>query len=169
VGDAAGKVCLAARHDVIIGLVRHASGEDGGGWEIYLVRDGARYPYAFGLVELNGKDMRAAPIEARKAALAKLVPAKMLGLAFTEHLTDDGPIIFRHACKLGCEGIVSKRLGSPIVPAAHLIASRPRTRTARPLGAWKRRTGGEARPQVRSTQLTSRRKKESQDHGQARR
>jgi bifunctional non-homologous end joining protein LigD len=24
-----------------------------------------------------------------------------------------GPIIFRHACKLGCEGIVSKRKGSP--------------------------------------------------------
>jgi hypothetical protein len=24
----------------------------------------------------------------------------------------DGEIIFKHACKLGCEGIVSKRLGS---------------------------------------------------------
>jgi ATP-dependent DNA ligase len=26
---------------------------------------------------------------------------------------DDGPTIFAHACKLGLEGIVSKRLGSP--------------------------------------------------------
>jgi ATP-dependent DNA ligase len=26
---------------------------------------------------------------------------------------DDGATIFRHACKLGCESIVSKRLGSP--------------------------------------------------------
>jgi bifunctional non-homologous end joining protein LigD len=25
----------------------------------------------------------------------------------------DGDILFEHACKLGCEGIVSKRLGSP--------------------------------------------------------
>jgi len=25
----------------------------------------------------------------------------------------DGRVIFKHACKLGCEGIVSKRLGSP--------------------------------------------------------
>jgi ATP-dependent DNA ligase len=25
----------------------------------------------------------------------------------------DGEIVFAHACKLGCEGIVSKRLGSP--------------------------------------------------------
>lgn len=25
---------------------------------------------------------------------------------------DDGEMIFKHACQLGCEGIVSKRLGS---------------------------------------------------------
>ena len=25
----------------------------------------------------------------------------------------DGEILFEHACKLGCEGIVSKRFGSP--------------------------------------------------------
>jgi ATP-dependent DNA ligase len=25
----------------------------------------------------------------------------------------DGEIVFKYACKLGCEGIVSKRLGSP--------------------------------------------------------
>jgi hypothetical protein len=30
--------------------------------------------------------------------------------AFIEH--DDGELVFRHACKLGLEGIVSKRLGS---------------------------------------------------------
>ena len=30
-----------------------------------------------------------------------------------EHYEGDGEIIFKHACKLGCEGIVSKPLGSP--------------------------------------------------------
>jgi hypothetical protein len=30
-----------------------------------------------------------------------------------QHFTGDGAIIFRHACALGCEGIVPKRLGSP--------------------------------------------------------
>ena len=30
----------------------------------------------------------------------------------SEHLTGDGPAIYAHACKLGLEGIVSKRLGS---------------------------------------------------------
>jgi len=29
-----------------------------------------------------------------------------------EHYDGDGEIVFEHACKLGCEGIVSKRLGS---------------------------------------------------------
>jgi hypothetical protein len=29
------------------------------------------------------------------------------------HFEEDGAIIYRHACAYGCEGIVSKRLGSP--------------------------------------------------------
>ena len=41
--------------------------------------------------------------------LAKASP----GLRMNEHLQrEDGEVVFRHACKLGCEGIVSKRLGS---------------------------------------------------------
>jgi bifunctional non-homologous end joining protein LigD len=44
------------------------------------------------------------------ACLAKTSP----GLRLNEHLDhEDGEIVFRHACKLGLEGIVSKRLGSP--------------------------------------------------------
>jgi bifunctional non-homologous end joining protein LigD len=30
-----------------------------------------------------------------------------------DHYEGDGNIVFKYACKLGCEGIVSKRLGSP--------------------------------------------------------
>jgi bifunctional non-homologous end joining protein LigD len=36
-----------------------------------------------------------------------------LGLRFNEHIEGDGPTVFAHACKMGLEGIVSKRLGSP--------------------------------------------------------
>jgi hypothetical protein len=32
-----------------------------------------------------------------------------LGLRFNEHLEGDGPTVFAHACKMGLEGIVSKR------------------------------------------------------------
>src|SRR5262249_42979766 len=34
------------------------------------------------------------------------------GLRLNEHLAHDGESVFRHACKMGLEGIVSKRLGS---------------------------------------------------------
>jgi ATP-dependent DNA ligase len=37
------------------------------------------------------------------------------GLHLTEHLHGDGAEVFAHACKLGCEGIVSKRVGSRYV------------------------------------------------------
>jgi bifunctional non-homologous end joining protein LigD len=68
---------------------------------------------AFDLLELDGEDLRHTPIEERKGLLAKLLRHPHEGIAFNEHHTDDGAIIFRHACALGCEGIVSKRLGSP--------------------------------------------------------
>jgi bifunctional non-homologous end joining protein LigD len=45
--------------------------------------------------------------------LAKLLSHPHEGIAFNEHYTGDGAIIFKRACALGREGIVSKRLGSP--------------------------------------------------------
>jgi len=35
------------------------------------------------------------------------------GIEYVEHLTGDGPTIFKHACKLGYEGIVSKHIDMP--------------------------------------------------------
>ena len=68
---------------------------------------------AFDLLELDGWDMRRAPLEERKGALAKLLHRTNGRIVFNEHYTGDGAIIYKHACALGCEGIVSKRLGSP--------------------------------------------------------
>ena len=51
------------------------------------------------------------PIEIRNQKLAKLVRNAGAGLHLSEHLHGDGTEIFEHACKLGCEGIVSKRVG----------------------------------------------------------
>ena len=67
---------------------------------------------AFDLLEFDGHDLRRAPIEERKATLAKLLRRPVDGIAFNEHYSGDGAIIYKHACALGCEGIVSKRLGS---------------------------------------------------------
>jgi bifunctional non-homologous end joining protein LigD len=35
------------------------------------------------------------------------------GIALNEHFGGDGAVIYKHAYALGCEGIVSKRLGAP--------------------------------------------------------
>ena len=69
--------------------------------------------YAFDLLELDGTDLRREPIEVRKATLASILRKSRPGLRLNEHLAHDcGLTVFQHACQLGCEGIVSKRLGS---------------------------------------------------------
>jgi hypothetical protein len=45
--------------------------------------------------------------------LAKLLKGSHSSIVLNEHFDEDGEIVFSEACKLGCEGIVSKRLGSP--------------------------------------------------------
>ena len=49
---------------------------------------------AFDLLELDGQDMRRLPIEERKAALAKLLHRPTGGIAFNEHYSGDGAIIW---------------------------------------------------------------------------
>ena len=74
--------------------------------------DATVFLYAFDLMELNGDDLRRDPLEVRKATLRSMLAKAGLGLRFNEHLEGDGPTVFGHACKIGLEGIVSKRLGS---------------------------------------------------------
>jgi ATP-dependent DNA ligase len=78
----------------------------------YRRHDGRVFLYAFDLLELNGQDLRREPIEIRKRQLATLLRAARVGLQLNEHISEPGDVVFRHACKMGLEGIVSKRLGS---------------------------------------------------------
>lgn len=69
---------------------------------------------AFDLLELNGEDLRCKPIESRKDALNQLLRrADAAVVVFNQHYKADGETLFRAACRLGRQGIVSKRLGSP--------------------------------------------------------
>jgi bifunctional non-homologous end joining protein LigD len=81
----------------------------------YRRQDGRVFLFAFDLLELNGRDMRREPLEMRKRALAAVLRSKArAGIQFNDHCDDlPAAVVFRHACKLGFEGIVSKRLGSP--------------------------------------------------------
>jgi hypothetical protein len=65
--------------------------------------------YAFDLPELDGEDLRPFPLGERKAKLARLLARKPAGIVYNEHTEEDGVVVFRHACKMGLEGIVSKR------------------------------------------------------------
>ena len=91
---------------------------DGDGFAVFeLIRrqrhGGAAVLCAFDLIELEGEDLRRAAIEHRKQKLSRLVRTPHPGIILNEHYDGDGEIVFKYACKLGCEGIVSKRLGSP--------------------------------------------------------
>ena len=67
---------------------------------------------AFDLLELDGDDLRGLPLEERKRRLTRLLRRAQPTLQLSEHLEEDGALVFQHACALGCEGIVSKRRGS---------------------------------------------------------
>jgi ATP-dependent DNA ligase len=58
----------------------------------------------------------------RKATLASLLRSWGPGLRLVEHFDHGGDNVYRHACKPGCEGIVSKHPGSPYVSGRTRIA-----------------------------------------------
>jgi ATP-dependent DNA ligase len=70
--------------------------------------------YAFDVLELEGADLRNAPLESRKLALAKLLKKDVSGIQFNGHIDDmDGGKLYEAACKMGLEGIVAKRRDLP--------------------------------------------------------
>lgn len=69
---------------------------------------------AFDLLFLDGRDLRGLPLIERKQALRKVLakaPAKISYADFVD--LQDAETVFRHACELGLEGIVSKRRDAP--------------------------------------------------------
>ena len=49
--------------------------------------------------------MRRDPLEVRKATHASIAAKAQPGIRCNEHIEDDGPTVFAHACKMGLEGI----------------------------------------------------------------
>ena len=91
---------------------------DAAGLSIFdLLRKGPRVnPHAilcaFDLIELDGQDLRPRPLEERRRRLTWLLRNVRPAVQLSEHLEEDGAVVFEHACRLGCEGIVSKRRGT---------------------------------------------------------
>jgi ATP-dependent DNA ligase len=59
-------------------------------------------------------ELRPPQLNERKANLARSLAGSAVGIVFNEHTDEDGPTVFRQACKLGFEGTVSKRLGGAL-------------------------------------------------------
>jgi bifunctional non-homologous end joining protein LigD len=69
--------------------------------------------YAFDVLELDGRDLRAQTWDARREVLTDLLDHCRDGLRLSEHIADvDGEAVFRQACAMGLEGIVAKRRDS---------------------------------------------------------
>ena len=70
--------------------------------------------FAFDLIEHDGEDLCDLPLIERKRRLARLIgKAQRRAIRFVEHLMGDGPTVFEHVCRMGLEGIVSKRTDAP--------------------------------------------------------
>jgi ATP-dependent DNA ligase len=70
--------------------------------------------YAFDVLELDGRDLRAQSWDARRALLTQLLDrCQQDGIRLSEHVADtDGAAVFQQACVMGLEGIVAKRRDS---------------------------------------------------------
>jgi bifunctional non-homologous end joining protein LigD len=71
--------------------------------------------YAFDLLHLDGRDLRARPLHERKRMLQGLLKGapKAGPLVYSDHVRGNGERVFRRACELKLEGIVSKRADDP--------------------------------------------------------
>ena len=70
--------------------------------------------FAFDLLHLDGHNLRRLPLERRKVLLKALLDEMPQSdtILYSEHIRGNGDEAFRHACKLGAEGIISKLAAS---------------------------------------------------------
>ncbi|MBN9415053.1 MAG: DNA ligase D [Candidatus Eremiobacteraeota bacterium] len=74
-------------------------------------RQGSPDLFFFDLLYLNGRDLRQLPLSDRKKTLQNL---PLQGrLHYSDHILGQGPQVLEQACRLGCEGIISKEADSP--------------------------------------------------------
>jgi bifunctional non-homologous end joining protein LigD len=71
--------------------------------------------YVFDLLHLDGRDLTREPLMARKAALQRLLHGAGAkgAIRYTDHFDEGGPLLLKHACDLGLEGIISKSRNAP--------------------------------------------------------
>jgi DNA ligase D-like protein (predicted ligase) len=69
--------------------------------------------YVFDVLWLDGYDVRALPLQARKQLLRTALRFDAKPLRLSTHRNADGEAYFREACRKGWEGLIAKRVDSP--------------------------------------------------------
>ena len=70
--------------------------------------------YAFDILVSDGEDLRGLPLSMRKASLSRLLARRVDGIFLSDFEQGEiGPDLFRHACLMGLEGMVSKHRDRP--------------------------------------------------------
>jgi DNA ligase D-like protein (predicted ligase)/DNA ligase D-like protein (predicted polymerase) len=71
--------------------------------------------FAFDLIHLDGADLAREPLLARKQALANLLRTAtgLTRIRYSDHIEGRAEDMLREGCRLGVEGIVSKRIDAP--------------------------------------------------------
>jgi ATP-dependent DNA ligase len=72
--------------------------------------------FLFDLLFLDGENLTGLPLLERTARLATVMSGVGSSLQYSDHQFGRGPTFCAEACKLGLEGIVSKRADAPYVP-----------------------------------------------------
>ena len=81
--------------------------------------------YAFDILALDGDDLRKLPLSMRKTNLARLLARRVDGIHLAPFEQGEiGPDLFRHACLMGLEGLVSKHRERAYRAGAARIGSR---------------------------------------------
>jgi hypothetical protein len=97
----------------------------------------------------NGEDLAGLPLSERKARLATVMDRGSPPLQYSDHQVGCGPVFYAEACKLGLEGIVSKRADAPYVPGKRGQWGKTNNNTSNPGPA--RQSNCAAQPHCRDT------------------
>jgi bifunctional non-homologous end joining protein LigD len=81
---------------------------------------GALVYFIFDLLHLDGERLERLPLVDRKARLRALVGRRKSGtIRYADHIEGNGRPFFEQACRVGLEGIISKRASEPYRPGRH--------------------------------------------------
>jgi tetratricopeptide (TPR) repeat protein len=104
-----------------------------GAWSFGRKHDAEVQLYAFDVMALDGDNLRALPLSMRKANLARLLARRPDGIFVAPFEKGEiGPDLFRAACDMGLEGLVSKRRDRPYQagPSKHWVKVKNRKHPA---------------------------------------